>query len=98
MAKADTETGTDLVRGGRLEAHSDYAMARLACAELLEDMCESKLNALDVLARLEKALWAACLLDQPDAEAARVAFGVGMIEFTSDLGTKANPRRTRPRP
>ena len=96
MAKA--ETGTDLVRGGRLEAHSDYAMARLACAEMLEDMCESKLNALDVLARLEKALWAACLLDQPDAEAARVAFGVGLVEFTADLGSTSKPRRTRPRP
>ncbi len=96
MAKADPETGTDLVRGDHVESHGDYALARLQCAELLEEMCESKLNALDLLSRLEAALWAACLLDQPDAEAARIAFGVGLAEFTARPGTKANVRRTRP--
>lgn len=73
-----------------------YELARLKAAEILEEACGEKLPALGLLARLEKALWAAALLQQPNAELAREAFGAGLGAFNLDLPAQGS-RRPRPR-
>lgn len=89
--------GTDMVAGQIPDAErGPYEMARLQAAELLEEACGEKLPALGLLARLEKALWAAALLQQPNAELAREAFGAGLTAFNLDLPSQGS-RRTRPR-
>ena len=88
---------TDLVASQIPDAErGPYEIARLEAAEILEDSCGEKLSALGLLARLEKALWAAALLQQPNAELAREAFGAGLTAFNLDLPSQGT-RRTRPR-
>ena len=88
---------TDLVPSTIPEGErGPYEMARLEAADILEDACGEKLPALGLLARVEKALWAAALLQQPNAELAREAFGAGLTAFNLDLPSQGT-RRTRPR-
>ena len=79
-------TGTDLQRQDtEHDPHGPYALARLEVAGICEGLCGQKLEALEILARLEQGLWAAALLHQPDASKAREAFGVGLTAFTQQL-------------
>ena len=98
----DQDPGTDLVpvppqEGENLDPQGPYAVVRLEVSTMLEHLCGSKLEALEVLSRLESALWAAVLLDAVDAEHARPAFGLGLGAFVRDLEEPAPPRRTRKR-
>lgn len=72
--------GTDYV-----DPHGDYALARVRVMEILERLTGDKVNALEVLTRLEESLLATALLYTPDAAKARESFGVGLTVFCKDL-------------
>ena len=63
----------------------DYELARLNVAALLEETTGDKIKAMDILARLEAALWGTALLFEKSGAEARKAFGVGYAEFCKDL-------------
>jgi len=68
-----------------VDPHGDYAIARAAVVDILQRLTGSKVNALEVLTRLEEALLATALLYTPDAAKARESFGVGLAVFCKDL-------------
>ena len=83
----ELETGTALELKQKEENPNpgDYELARLHVAELLEDVTGDKIKAMDILARLEAALWGTALLFEKSGAEARKAFGVGYTEFCKDL-------------
>ena len=64
-----------------VDPHGSYAMGRVQVVEILERLTDSKVNALEILTRLEEALLASALLYTPDAKKARESFGVGLSVF-----------------
>ncbi len=68
-----------------VDPHGDYALARVRVMEILERLTGDKVNALEVLTRLEESLLATALLYTPDAAKARESFGVGLTVFCKDL-------------
>lgn len=69
------------------DEHSDYAMARLHVAQLLEDLTGDKIKALEILRRFEAGLWATALLYNENAAQAHQSFGVGFDAFCKELKT-----------
>ncbi len=70
-----------------INPHGEYALDRLAAMEILEELTGSKVNALEILTRLEEGLLATALLYTSDAARARQSFGVGLAVFCKDLKT-----------
>jgi len=83
----DTGTALDTVKSEPeyVDPHGPYAVARVRVVEILERLTGDKVNALEILTRLEDSLLATALLYTPDAAKARESFGVGLAVFCKDL-------------
>jgi len=84
----DTGTALELKKASKetyVDPHGPYAIARVEVVEILERLTGDKVNALEVLTRLEEALLATALLYTPDAAKARESFGVGLAVFCKPL-------------
>lgn len=94
------EEGTDLVRGvlsEDTEADVKYKEARHEISNLIHDRVEDKIDAIDLLARVDYSLRMVAECNQVDGHAVLNAFGVGLKAFMEEPGTRHGSRRTRPR-
>ncbi len=89
---------TDLVRGsleGDHGADDSYKVARRHISDIIHNAVEDKIDALDLLARVDHSLRTVAEFNQADGDAIIEAFGVGLSAFLEAPGTKTSPRRTR---
>ena len=90
--------GTDIVEGSLQEnqgADEAYKTARRQISDIIHNAVEDKIDALDLLARVDHSLRTVSEFNQADGDKILEAFGVGLSAFLEAPGTRDSPRRTR---
>ena len=97
----EEEEGTDLVQGALSEdmtADEKYKAARREISDLIHNRVEDKIDAIDLLARVDHMARTIAEFNQVDGPSVLRAFGVGLDAFLQEPSVDAKRRSgVRPR-